>query len=151
AQTANDPLASTPRLPSPHRLVASQPHRPGACRRAGPFVLIADPSPGPDPMRARLLVALAVVASPSPLTAQSVSLQGHGRVTGVVVDSASGRAIVRTRVCREVEVKPQVKGMRCASPDSTGRYVLDSLPEGKQEITVTCSAEGPATPTASGR
>jgi hypothetical protein len=89
---------------------------------------------------AALRRAAAAALVPTALLAQPPFPHGRARVSGTVVDSATGRAIVRARVCRELELGPPFgRGIRCASPDSLGRFTLDSLPEGRQVVTVTCT------------
>lgn len=89
----------------------------------------------------RILAAITLAASSAALPAQSVWPRGTAQVRGIVIDSATGKAIVRAKICREVELGASYgRGVVCASPDSVGRYVLDSLPEGQQVVTVTCSS-----------
>jgi len=81
-----------------------------------------------------------LLASPSESGAQAVVPPGRARVVGIVLDSATGRPVVRAHICGEVlPNSPTGPATRCASPDSSGRYVLDSLPVGSQGLTVTCS------------
>ncbi len=93
------------------------------------------------------LFALAIFASAADRgEAQPVSSLGRARVVGIVVDSTTGRSIIRSRICGEVELEPPYgRAVRCASPDTTGRYVLDSLPPGIQVLTATCSGLGERT------
>ena len=82
----------------------------------------------------------ALLASASESGAQAVVPPGRARVVGIVLDSATGRPVVRAHICGEVlPNSPTGSATRCASPDSSGRYVLDSLPVGSQGLTVTCS------------
>jgi hypothetical protein len=103
---------------------------------AGTF-LRPDPI-APVPVTRVALFALAVfLLTADRGEAQPVSSRGRARVVGIVVDSTTGRPIVRSRICRE--------GVVCASPDTTGDYVLDSLPAGIQALTATCSGLGERT------
>jgi len=95
-------------------------------------------------LRPLIIAALACAASSalaiSGLSAQPVYPRGTARVTGTVTDARTGRPILRAWICRKVELNaPYGHGMLCASPDSTGRYLLDSLPDGPQVVTVQCS------------
>jgi hypothetical protein len=93
-------------------------------------------------LRFLFAVSAALVAIGTVLPAQPVWPRGTARVAGMVLDSATGRPIIRTRICREVDLNPPYgRGVLCASPDSTGRYVLDSLPDGRQVVTADCSGE----------
>jgi hypothetical protein len=83
-----------------------------------------------------------LLALPAVLAGQPVFPRGSAQIVGTVVDSSTGRAIIRTRICREVDLRaPYGRGIRCATPDSLGRFSLDSLPEDRQVVTVTCSGE----------
>jgi hypothetical protein len=91
-----------------------------------------------------LAVCAAILAAvlPGDVVAQAWLPRGQARVAGVVLDAASRHPIVRTRICRVIDTGPPVgEVILCAMPDSLGRYVLDSLPEGLQTVTATCSGE----------
>lgn len=95
-------------------------------------------------VRVVLSTAAAVLVAPFSLGAQIPFPRGGAQIRGTVQDSASGQAIVRTHVCTEVDLgAPYGRGQICASPDSRGQYVLDSLPAGRRVVTVTCSGGRP--------
>ena len=82
----------------------------------------------------------AAVLAPLVLGAQIPFPRGRAQIRGTVRDSLTGQPIVRTRVCSEVELPtPYGRGVLCASPDSLGGYVLDSLPAGRRVVTATCA------------
>lgn len=97
-------------------------------------------------MRFITLTLAAVATISTPLDAQPKWPKGTARVVGTIVDSVSGKPILRTRVCRLVELGvPYGQGQVCASPDTTGRYVLDSLPDGAQALSISCDGITPFT------
>jgi hypothetical protein len=72
--------------------------------------------------------------------AQSIAARGRARVVGTVVDSATGRPIIRTSICAVVDLGPPDGRVNlCARPDTAGRYVLDSLPAGRLTLSASCS------------
>ena len=86
-------------------------------------------------------VVLALISAASLLliadTANAQWPKGRGRIVGTVLDSATGRPIIRTRICYH----PGNNYGICAHPDSTGRYVLDSIAPGAHVVSFQCSAE----------
>lgn len=65
------------------------------------------------------IVAVLAMFSAAALPAQPVWPRGTARVSGVVLDSSTRRPIVRTKICREVDLSPpHGKGTVCTSPDS---------------------------------
>ncbi|HYC52070.1 MAG TPA: carboxypeptidase-like regulatory domain-containing protein [Gemmatimonadaceae bacterium] len=81
---------------------------------------------------------LATVAASS-MYAQAQWPKGRARIVGTVVDTATMRPIMRTQICRLVDLEGGQRGRLCASPDTAGRYVFDSLPPGIQVVTYVCS------------
>lgn len=71
--------------------------------------------------------------------AQATASRGRARVVGTVRDSSTGRPIVRTWICGLVDLgPPDGRVTRCATPDTAGHYVLDSLAAGTQILTASC-------------
>ena len=88
------------------------------------------------------IVAVLAMFSAAALPAQPVWPRGTARVSGVVLDSSTRRPIVRTKICREVDLSPpHGKGTVFTSPDSVGRYVLADLPEGQQAVSFVCTGD----------
>lgn len=91
-------------------------------------------------MTPRIHRSLLLVAALLPPAAgsQSPAPSGRARVVGSVVDSATLRPIVRTQICAEIPDGAYGR-RRCATPDTSGRYVLDSLPVGRRVVTFNCT------------
>jgi hypothetical protein len=87
---------------------------------------------------AAILLALLFIGG-NACDAQPVFPRGKARIIGTVADSA-GNPIIRAYVCREVILnQPYGTGTLCASPDTSGHYILDNLPAGVQVVRATCS------------
>jgi hypothetical protein len=90
-------------------------------------------------LRRLLIAAAALVMTASALPAQTIGPPQSARVVGTVLDSSSGRPIVRSWICLDLAANPGLGALICTSPDTTGRYVLDGLPEGRQVVRIVCS------------
>jgi hypothetical protein len=75
-------------------------------------------------------------------TAASLSAQrptGEALLEGTVRDSATGRGVVRARVCARLPSRPNVLWSVCAPVDTvSAAYRLDSLPSGRSQVSVAC-------------
>lgn len=95
-------------------------------------------------MRSLFLFVLALAIGAPTLSAQPKWPKGTARVVGTIIDTDTGKPIMRTSVCRLVNLGvPYGEGQICASPDTTGRYVMDSLPEGVQALSISCDGITP--------
>ena len=87
---------------------------------------------------AAIVLAMAFIGG-NACDAQPVFPRGTSRIIGTVADSLD-TPIIRTRICREVVLnRPYGTGILCASPDTSGHYILDNLPAGVQVVKATCS------------
>lgn len=80
-----------------------------------------------------LAVLLSIRLAPS-TSAQTAPSRVFARMSGIVLDSASGRPPDRSTICASFAAAV----VRCARIDSAGAYRLDSLPLSSVDISVNC-------------
>ena len=86
----------------------------------------------------RLIVFL-VVASASSLNAQSRLGVDRAAVSGVVLDSSSGKPPRKSQICPIMKTGPTWVAGPCSRPDSLRRYRLDDLLLTTVDVTVSCA------------
>ncbi len=88
--------------------------------------------------RRNALIAAVAIATAHEVGAQRGSARELFAVSGIVIDAASQRPPIRTRVCAIIR-SPTELDFRCSEVDSTGAYRIDSLPRATL-LSVQCNA-----------
>lgn len=112
-------------------------------RVRGPAMLIRLPQQGvrvlTQPMILPILTILACFAA-APRLASGQAGKPLVQITGLVRDSASGRAPTRTQVCAFADTGGLRPYPHCGHVDSLGSYHIDSVESGPRLLTVHCAS-----------